>query len=349
MSNPLGIPSTSANLLTIAFLADAWDVIVKITFSESLGFLENGYDFNNTLKTSEKAMDYFSLVTQMPWLDNLLDKNPVFWIGPPSFGEITAFSAQKLYDQLEKTGANNSPNEPDFLDNFIQAKSEYPKIVDDTQVISYLMINMIAGADTTAITLTMILYFLLKNPEVWKCLQDEIPIQSLNSGPGICSYSDSESKPYLRAVVYESTRLHPAVAMPLERYVPEGGLILPNGQYIPQGCIIGINPHTIGRNPLVYDDPEEFRPERWLPGPHESEDDYQKQLLLMKNSDLTFGAGSRMCIGKNLALLQVYKIVATLVSCYNISLAHPDDEWTTHNSFFLCQQDVRVTICPRQK
>lgn len=327
-------------------------MVGNITFSESLGYLDKGYDYNNTIRTSEKAMDYFSLVGQMPWLDHLLDKNPVYRIGPPSFGEITAFSIQKLVGRLQGKGANPGLEAPDFLDNFIEAKDKYPDTVDDTQIVSYLMINMIAGADTTAITLIAIFYFSLKNPEVWKRLQAEIPAQALDSASRIPPYSDSERIPYLRAVVHEAMRLHPAVAMPLERYVPEGGLTLPNGQYLPPGCIIGIDPYTLGRNPSVWgEDVEVFRPERWLRDDRhsESEDDYQSRLRFMKNSDLTFGAGSRICIGKNLALVQVYKVVATLVARYDISLAHPDDDWCTHNSFFCRQKDVWVTIRPRQE
>lgn len=282
--------------------------------------------------------------------DKLFNKNPVCRIGPPSFEEITAFSIQKLDDRLKNIGANHGPKGADFLDNFIEAKRKYPKIVDDTQIISYLMINMIAGADTTAITLTAILYFSLKNPEVWKRLQDEIPAQSFNSDPTISSYSDSESRPYLRAVVHESMRLHPAVAMPLERYVPEGGLMLPNGQYIPPRCIVGMNPYTTGRHPSVWgEDPEDFRPDRWLRGPQESENDYQERLRLMENSDLTFGAGSRICIGQHLARVQVYKLVFTIVSLFSIKLVHPDDDWSTHNSFFFRQKGVMVTISPRLK
>lgn len=335
------------SLLTIDLLADTWDVIGNVTFSQPLGYLNKGCDFDNTIKTSKTAMRYFSLVAQSPWLDYLFDKNPVCRIGPPSFGEITKFSIQKLTDRLEKRGANRCLEKSDFLDKFIEAKKKYPETVDDTQIISYLMNNMIAGADTTAITLTAILYFSLKNREVWKRLQDEIPVQPSTSR--IFSYSDIKSFSYLGAVVNESMRLHPAAAMPLERYVSETGLTLPNGQYAPPGCIIGMDPYTIGRNQSVWRDPEVFLPERWLPDAHELENHYQERFQSMKNFVLTFGAGSRTCIGKNLAHVEMLKVVATLVSRFDITLVRPDDDWTTHNSFFLYQDGVRVAFCPRQE
>jgi cytochrome P450 len=107
-------------------------------------------------------MDYFSLVGQMPILDRLLDKNPIYRLGPPSFGPITNISIQHLVDRLQNNNTDyHNPSKPDFLDKFIEAKEKYPDVVDDTQIVSYLMFNMIAGADTTGITLNASLYFSL--------------------------------------------------------------------------------------------------------------------------------------------------------------------------------------------
>ena len=333
----------------MALPADTWDVIGNITFSESFGYLENGCDFDNTIETSKKAMNYFSLVGQLPFLDKLLDKNPLYRMGPPSFGAITNFSVQKLADRLQEGEANRGPGKPDFLGKFIEAKNQFSE-VDDTRIVSYLMINMIAGADTTAITFAVSLYFSLKNPEVWKRLRDEIPAQPFTSDPTIFSHRDTKSFVYLRAVVDESKRLHPAVAMPLERYVPETGLTLPNGQYIPPGYIVGMDPYTIGRNPSAWEDPEVFRPERWLRDDrHESEAEYDNRLQSMKKSDLTFGAGSRLCIGKDVALVQLYKALAVLVSCFDMRLVDPEVDLTVHNSFFLYQDGFKVALSRRKE
>lgn len=339
----------SLNLLIMALPADTWDVIGNITFNESFGYLENGCDFDNTIETSKKAMDYFSLVGQLPILDKLLDKNPLYRIGPPSFGGITNFSVQKLADRLQEGETNRDPGKPDFLGKFIEAKKQFPE-VDDTQIVSYLMINMIAGADTTAITLVVSLYFSLKNPEVWKRLRDEIPAQPFTSNLMVFSHEDTKSFSYLRAVVDESKRLHPAVAMPLERYVPEAGLTLPNEQYIPPGCIVGMDSYTIGRNKVWGKDSKVFRPDRWLrDGRHESEAEYDNRLQSMKKSDLTFGAGSRKCIGMNLGLVELYKGFATIVSLFDIALLDPKDALTTHNSFFLYPGSFKVSLSRRKE
>jgi cytochrome P450 len=325
---------------------DTWDVVGKVTFSEPIGYLEKGCDFDHTIAISDKAMDYFALVSQLPILDHLLDKNPVYRIGPPSFGNITNISIQHLVDRLQgKDTAYHDPAKPDFLDKFIEAKSTFPDVVDDAQIISYLMINMIAGADTTAITLNAALYFALKNPAVWKRLQDEVSTLSRGSTT-IVPFKTAQDLPYLNAVIREAMRMHPGVAMCLERYVPDEGLTLPDGQYIPGGCIVGMNPYVLARNKSVWgEDAEFFRPERWLRDEtRETEEAYQERLKRMNAADLTFGAGSRVCIGRNLGMMEVYKVVATLVSRYEVELADPKGEWKTHNSFFVRQEGIEVRL-----
>ncbi|KAG2000997.1 hypothetical protein GB937_010616 [Aspergillus fischeri] len=323
-----------------------WDVVGKVTFSEPIGYLEKGYDFDHTIAISDKAMDYFALVSQLPILDHLLDKNPVYRIGPPSFGTITNISIQHLVDRLQgKDTAYHDPSKPDFLDKFIEAKATFPNVVDDAQIISYLMINMIAGADTTAITLNAALYFALKNPAVWKRLQEET--SSLHSeGSTIVPFKTAQDLPYLNAVIREAMRMHPGVAMCLERYVPDEGLTLPDGQFIPGGCIVGMNPYVLARNQSVWgEDADFFRPERWLRDPtRETEEAYQERLRRMNAADLTFGAGSRVCIGRNLGMMEVYKVVATLVSRYEVELADSKGEWKTHNSFFVRQEGIEVRL-----
>ncbi|KAF9239542.1 hypothetical protein LCP9604111_9084 [Penicillium roqueforti] len=326
-----------------------WDVVGNATFSQPIGYLEKGYDFDKTLSIANVAMDYFSLVGQMPILDHLLDKNPIYRIGPPSFGTVANISIQHLTDRLQNKDTDyHDPSKPDFLDKFIEAKEKFPEVVDDSQIISYLMNNMVAGADTTGVTINAALYFSLKHPHVWERLRTEIPAHDHTAGNKVVSFKFAKQFPYLDAVVREAMRCHPAVAMLLERYVPEGGLALPDGSLVPAGSIVGMNPYIVGRNPSVWgEDAEEFRPERWLRGESETEDALQKRLQSMNKLDLTFGGGSRICLGKHLGLLEVFKVIATLVSRYDIKLAHPEKDWTTHNSFFVRQEGVEVKLARR--
>ncbi|CAG7915603.1 unnamed protein product [Penicillium olsonii] len=328
-----------------------WDVVGQVLFSQPIGYLEKGCDFNHALRTADISMDYFSLVGQMPILDHLLDKNPIYRLGPPSFGPITNISIQHLIDRLQNNNTENyDPKKPDFLDKFIETKEKYPEVVDDTQIVSYLMFNLIAGADTTGITLIAALYFSLKHPHVWDRLRSEIATETSKGAPTAVSYKDAREYPYLNAIVREAMRCHPAVAMLLERYVPKGGLDLPNGHHIPAGSVVGLNPYVVARNKSVWgEDADVFRPERWLRDEKlETEEEFEQRLRLMNNADLSFGGGSRICIGKHLGLLEVYKVIATLVSRYNIDLVDPKEEWKTQNSFFVRQSGIKVRLSRRQ-
>ncbi len=66
----------------------------------------------------------------------------------------------------------------------------------------------------------------------------------------------------------------------------------------------------------------------------------------MNGADLTFGGGSRVCTGRNLATLEVYKVVATLVRRYDIQLADPTREWDVTCSWFPRQEGI---ICKIQR
>jgi cytochrome P450 len=63
---------------------------------------------------------------------------------------------------------------------------------------------------------------------------------------------------------------------------------------------------------------------------------------------LSFGGGSRVCIGKHLGLVQVYKVVATIATLYDLELAEPKREWAVVNSWFPRQKGLDVRISRRQ-
>ncbi|KAK7993825.1 hypothetical protein PG989_007206 [Apiospora arundinis] len=118
--------------------------------------------------------------------------------------------------------------------------------------------------------------------------------------------------------------------------------------FVPAGTIVGINPCVVARNTSDYgDDADAFLPERWLKGSKEPDADYQARLAAMNTTDLSFGAGARVCIGKNLALLQAYKVVATLAVRYGIELGDPESQWRVTNSWFPKQEgglDIRLKM-----
>ena len=223
-------------------------------------------------------------VGHMPKLDKWLAKNPYKRLGGPSIDWAGGVAASRMIPRLQAAIKNQTG---DFLDQFIALKAEYPDTVDENVIVGYMLINLLAGADTTAITLRAIIYYLLKNPKAYANAVEALDNANLTFP---IQYSATEKLPYFNAVVREAMRLHPGIGMTLERVVPPGGLPLRDGRIVPPDTIVGLNPWAIHRSAEVYgDDVEQFRPERWLKQKDESESDFQARLKVMKDTDFTFG------------------------------------------------------------
>ncbi|KAF5971721.1 cytochrome P450 monooxygenase [Fusarium coicis] len=321
-------------------------MISSATFSQRFGYMEKACDFDGTIKIADQVTDYFAMVGQMPFLDYLLDKNPIKRIGPPNLGNVTRISVEHMISRMGSIAdAESKPADKlDFLDHFLNAMEKSPELVDTKVVTGYLQVNMLAGADTTAITLRAIFNFLLENPETMARLEDELlSLDYDEEKEKIVSYKSARALPYLDAVIRESMRMHPGVGMLLERYVPDSGLELPDGSFVPSGVAVGLNPYVIGRNKDIWgNDADDFAPERWLQKDGEDAEAFQERLRKMNAADLTFGGGSRICIGRNLALLEIYKVVATLVSRYQITSVPGQkmkiiSTWFPRQSGLICQ------------
>lgn len=249
----------------------------------------------------------------------MLDKNPVKRIGPPSFTRATVQSYQVVATRQTEPDHCTSLRDSDFLGKFLQIKKESPDVVDDNMVVTYLLTNVLAGSDTTAIYSCAALYYILKTPGVLEKIKKELDPQRISLP---ASWRATQELPYFDAVMKEAARIHPGVGLMLERIVPEGGFTLPDGKYLPEGTIVGMNPWVINRNEEYFGkDTDKFIPGRWLQQKGESREAFTERRNLMKAGDLTFGAGSRICLGKNLAIMTAYKLIATLFTKYEVGSA----------------------------
>lgn len=176
--------------------------------------------------------------------------------------------------------------------------------------------NMIAGSDTTAISLRTIFYNLIRNPDKLVKLRAELKEVETNSDipntSRLLSWGELRDLPYLGAVINESLRTHPAVGLALERITPASGLKI-GDTFIPPGTNIGCNAWVLHLDDSIWGaKPECWIPERWL-----GASDGKKSE--MKNSLFSFGAGSRTCIGKNVSYLEMYKLVPAVLREFDVS------------------------------
>lgn len=299
----------------------SWDVIAQVTFSRSMGFLDAGYDHSGYLNVSNQINDYFCVVGQIPALDHWLAKNPIKPVGPLTIDKAAAYCAEQSIARQKGTDGK-SADQRDMLDDFLELKRSNPDMVNDNTVIGYMLLNILAGADTTSITIRSIIYFTLKNPRVYKKLQQEIDNANLVLP---VAYKDAAKLPYLEAIVRESSRYFAGVGLLLERVVPANGLTLSDGTFLPPGTNVGMGPWTVHQSKKVFgEDAGSFVPERWLRYEDlETQEEYESRRSAMKQADLSFGAGKRICLGRNVSIIEIYKLIASLFLTYDVSITPP--------------------------
>lgn len=197
------------------------------------------------------------------------------------------------------------------------AKTSLLDFIDDQRVLALTVANMFAGSDTTAITLRAIFYFLLKNPTQLQKLQAELENERVEGrfarSDGLVDWEETRNLPYLSACVKESMRLHPAVGLTLERIVPRQGIEV-CGHFLPGGTIVGCSAWTLHAKESIFGaGTDKFLPERWI-------DAYAEKQVEMNNALFSFGMGSRTCIGKNISLLEMYKLIPAVLRRFEVGV-----------------------------
>ncbi|KAM5349257.1 hypothetical protein ACJ41O_005764 [Fusarium nematophilum] len=328
----------------------AWDGAANISFGRHYGFMELGRDVQGIIAESTAGLRYFAPVSQIPWLDEWLDKNPVWRIGPRPLVNGFLYTVKILteYQQQVATGAAKRKPVDLFIDKYNGLKDTVD-YVDDNQVINWLMLNVLAGGDSTAGAMRSVAYHVVKNPAVYEKLVAEIEAADLTLP--VPQWSEISQLPYFDAVMRESMRISPALGLMLEREVPAGGFELPDGRFIPANTKVGINPCVITRDIGVFGkDVDSFRPERWLRREDETEEEHAQRVRRMHEcTEMMFGHGTRVCMGKHMAKVEMYKLFATLYANYHVKLTNPEHEWTYHNSWFMYHSDIPCSISRRTR
>ena len=169
---------------------------------------------------------------------------------------------------------------------------------------------MLAARDTVGTTLSWIFYNLAQNPNIVSIIRNELsPIASRKVEAGadgmvMFEPNDTRSLIYLRAVLYETLRLYPPA--PLERKTVVASDIMPSGHEVHTSDIILISLHSIGRMESVWDkDCLDYNPNRWL------SDNGDNLKYVPSHKFLAFNSGPRMCLGKDIAIMQMKTVIAS--------------------------------------
>lgn len=166
------------------------------------------------------------------------------------------------------------------------------------------LLNVIAGADTTATTMRVVMLHLLSNPPAYLKLRAEID-DAIREGRVSSPVTDPEARqlPYLQACIKEGLRMKAPAAGPLFKTVPPQGDVI-DGKFIPGGTDIGTSPFSIYHSKKIFGEGAElFEPERWL-----NETDPARLAYMASTVDLVFSSGKYLCLGKTVALMELNKV-----------------------------------------
>ncbi|KAL1641284.1 hypothetical protein SLS58_006186 [Diplodia intermedia] len=318
------------------------DMISQLCFGRSLGFVEadnDSFKFQATVEWQMPIVGLFSVIIELSHLYYILSSIPfIRRIIVPSAGDkigigpIMAISREVINERL----APGAEQKKDMLGSFLK------RGLTPDEVETEISISLIAGSDTTATAMRASLLAIISNPRVYARLTREID-DAIAAGKVSSPIRDSEARnlPYLQAVIKEGLRRFSPITQLRERVVPPQGDTF-DGKFIPGGTFVGINSWTIQCHPVYGDDPEVFRPERWLI------DDEERLKQMTQIHELIFGWGTTRCLGVPIALMNLNKLFVEMLRRYDVEVVNPHKPWHSECYGIFFQRDFNVRISHRQ-
>ncbi|XP_067993026.1 cytochrome P450 4V2 [Melanerpes formicivorus] len=187
-----------------------------------------------------------------------------------------------------------------FLDMLLSTTDDEGNKMSHKDIREEVDTFMFEGHDTTAAAMNWALYLLARNPEVQKKVHKELDEVFGNTERPVTT-DDLRNLRYLECVVKEVLRLYPSVPM-IGRTLREDCSI--RGYDIPRGANVIVLTYALHRNPEIFPDPEEFRPERFLPENSKGRHPY---------AYVPFSAGPRNCIGQRFAQMEEKTLLALIL------------------------------------
>lgn len=255
-----------------------------------------------------------------PYLRSFAGMLPWFSDRLKSVQKLSGIALARVNDRLK-----NGSERDDLLAKLSSGTDEKGQPMGKDELVAEALTQLIAGSDTTSNTSTAIIYHVCQHPDVLRKLQAEIDEHLKDTGgEDVPLAGDVATLPYLNAVINESLRIHSTSALGLPRIIPAGGTTI-QGKFFPEGTVLSVPTYTIHRNKEVWgQDADDFRPERWLQ--NDSHSDFEKAFN-------PFSFGPRQCVGRNLGMLELQLLIATLFKHFNFELVEPDAPLDTIEGF----------------
>ncbi|XP_023283957.1 cytochrome P450 2U1 [Seriola lalandi dorsalis] len=250
-------------------------------------------------------------------------------------GDITSF-LKRIIAKHQETLDPENPR--DLVDMYLmemlaqQAAGEKDSSFTDDYLFYIVGDLFIAGTDTTANSILWILLYMVLYPDIQDMVQAEIDeVVGRHRGP---SMTDKGSLPFTEATIMEVQRLTVVVPLGIPHMASKTTVF--RGHTIPKGTVILPNLWSVHRDPTLWEDPDGFNPARFL-------DDEGK--LLRKECFIPFGIGRRVCMGEQLAKMELFLTVTSLLQAFKFRLPEGKPPPPLHGRFGLTLSPCPYTVC----
>jgi len=215
-------------------------------------------------------------------------------------------SLMSLLLELIQARRTTSKKYNDFVSVFVDARDkETGEAMTDKELLDEVMTMIVAGHETSAITLTWVWYFIAKYNGVDKAVQSELIQSGISGVPG---FNDLEKLPYIKQVTEEALRMYPPVWLFTRKAIEDDQV---GDYFIPAGADIFLSPYYLHRNTNYWDNVEDFLPQRFIA---EVEKDRHKFCYL------PFSAGPRRCIGDFFATVEMQIHIGLMAQKFRFEL-----------------------------
>ncbi|XP_019178219.1 PREDICTED: cytochrome P450 94A2-like [Ipomoea nil] len=224
-------------------------------------------------------------------------------------GEVREFARKMIREKKEEIGEKpkSSVDSLDLLSRFLTSGHSDENFITDI-VISFIL----AGRDTTSAALSWFFWLAFKHPRVEEEIVREVFTAAKCETP---VYDEVKEMVYTHASLCETMRLYPPV--PVDTKAATQDDVLPDGTPVKKGTRVSYHPYAMGRVEKVWGaDWRLFRPERWL-----DRDAVTGKYTFVGKDPFTypvFQAGPRVCLGKEMAFLQMKRVVAGVLRRFTV-------------------------------
>ncbi|KAL5753059.1 hypothetical protein ACOSP7_023235 [Xanthoceras sorbifolium] len=299
----------SRNTLKDSAKVELRPLLTELNFNNIMRMVSGKRYFGDDVTNEEEAKEFREYIAEIfanGGLSNPVDFLPLLsWLDNGDFEKrlsrlgkrMDAFLQGLIEEHRKKDGLHTTNT---MIDHLLSLQETQPEYYTDEIIKGLIQVILLAGTDTSTITLEWAMSNLLNHPEVLKKARDEMDAQV--GQERLVDESDLPKLQYVQSIISETLRLYPAAPLLLPHMSSSDCTV--EGYHVPADTILLVNAWAIHRDPNLWDEATSFKPERFERGDSE------------RNKLMAFGMGRRACPGMSLAQRVIGLTLGSLIQCF---------------------------------